>query len=97
MTLKPGEAISGHDAKDRILKNQSTTNFDYYPMLVSWINGFWTLLNIPKEDLPKELLPIQINMAILSAGRARRFFEREKEEVEVRGRKSENRGWRMEG
>jgi len=63
--LKPGETISGHDEKDKVLKKQATTNFDYYPMVVAWINGFWTLVNIPKEDLPKVLLPIQINMADL--------------------------------
>jgi hypothetical protein len=65
MVLKPGEKISGNSAKDQILKKQATTNFDFYPMVVAWINGYWTLLNIPKEDLPKELLPVQINMADL--------------------------------
>jgi beta-lactamase regulating signal transducer with metallopeptidase domain len=65
MILKPGEKITGHSATDQILKKQATTNFDFYPMVVAWINGWWTLLNIPKEDLPEDLLPVQINMADL--------------------------------
>lgn len=65
MILKPGEKIVGHSATDQILKKQATTNFDFYPMVVAGINGWWTLLNIPKEDLPKDLLPVQINMADL--------------------------------
>lgn len=65
MILKPGESISGHSATDKILKKQATTNFDFYPMVVSWINGWWTLLNIPKEDLPKDLVPVAIKMSDL--------------------------------
>jgi beta-lactamase regulating signal transducer with metallopeptidase domain len=63
--LKPGESISGHFATDQVLKKQATTNFDFYPMVVAWINGYWTLLNTPKENLPKDLLPVEIHMADL--------------------------------
>ena len=65
MILKPGEQITSHSATHQILKKQATTNFDFYPMVVAWINGMWTLLNIPKENLPKDMLPVQINMADL--------------------------------
>jgi len=65
MILHPGEKITGHTVTDQILKKQATTNFDFYPWVVAWINGFWTLVNTPKPDPTQKLLPVQINMADL--------------------------------
>ena len=60
MILKPGEQITSHSATHQILKKQATTNFDFYPMVVAWINGMWTLVFWfnPTESLRKTLAPI---------------------------------------
>ena len=59
------ERITGLTIQDQILKKQVLTKFDFYPLIVAWINGNWTLVNTSQYNPNQKLLPIQINMANL--------------------------------
>jgi len=63
--LSPGEKIKGFDAPEKILNEQATTNFDYFPMVVAGVNGDYTLVNTLRNNLSVKLLPVELNMADL--------------------------------
>ncbi|MCX6304004.1 MAG: hypothetical protein NT040_03460 [Bacteroidetes bacterium] len=63
--LGPGEKLN-NTLPQRILKNQATTSFDFYPVVVAGVNGLYTLvMGNPGKNPGEKLLPVQVNMADL--------------------------------
>ena len=68
--LKQGEKFPAQSAVEKILKNQTLTNNDFYPVVVAHYNGFRNQDMMAAEQDPRMmLLPIQVNMADLNIGK----------------------------